>query len=149
MGNKTLSKHVKSLNRSKLKESKLHAAVDAYPAEQLKPECDRLSLCDITCIHGIPTLYSTIGKRYNGQQSITEAHQSLQKLTLVEEKTLVNFLNESAERGFPQAHEQIENFANTILQRKSKRAAREQFKAEWKLIKEEHERAVEAWKLRV
>ena len=31
--------------------------------------------------------------------------------------------------------------------RKSKRAAREQCEAEWKLIKEEHERAVEAWKL--
>lgn len=31
--------------------------------------------------------------------------------------------------------------------RKSKRAAREQCEAEWKLIKEEHERATEAWKL--
>ena len=31
--------------------------------------------------------------------------------------------------------------------RKSKRAARDQCEAEWKLIKEEHEKATEAWKL--
>ena len=117
MAKKALSERVKSLNWSKLKDTKLREAVNAYRAEQLKPEHDRLSLRDIAHLHGIPTLYSTIWKRYNGtQQSIAEAHQSLQKLTVAEELTLVSFLNESAEHGFPQSHEQIENFANTILQ---------------------------------
>ena len=53
MGNKARSEHVKSLNQSKLKESKLCAAVDAYHAEQLKPEHDRLSLHDIAHIQNM------------------------------------------------------------------------------------------------
>ena len=46
-------------------------------------------------------------------------------------------------------HASTESQLFTVLfgKRKSKRAAREQCEAEWKLIKEEHERATEAWKL--
>ena len=117
MAKKALLECVKSLNQSKSKDTKLREAVNAYRAEQLKPKCDQLSFCDIVCIHGIPTLYSTIRKRCNGtQKSNAEARQSQQKLTATEELTLVSFLNESAECGFPQSHKQIENFANTILQ---------------------------------
>ena len=43
-------------------------------------------------------------------------HKDQQKLKPSEEQTLVNFLIESAERGFPQTLHQIENFANLIRQ---------------------------------
>jgi Tc5 transposase DNA-binding domain len=43
-------------------------------------------------------------------------HEDQQKLKPSAEQTLVNFLIESAERGFPQTLHQIENFANLIRQ---------------------------------
>ena len=41
-------------------------------------------------------------------------HEDQQKLKPSAEQTLVNFLIESAERGFPQTLHQIESFANLI-----------------------------------
>jgi hypothetical protein len=43
-------------------------------------------------------------------------HEAQQKLKPSEEQVLVNFLNESAERGFPQDLTQITNVANLIRQ---------------------------------
>ncbi|TFK16895.1 hypothetical protein FA15DRAFT_547669, partial [Coprinopsis marcescibilis] len=39
-----------------------------------------------------------------------------QKLTEVEEKTLVQFILESADRGFPLRHREIIQYANLLLQ---------------------------------
>jgi hypothetical protein len=45
-----------------------------------------------------------------------EANQEKQKVTLIYEWSLVQFMHESADRGFPLLHSQIEHHANTILQ---------------------------------
>ena len=116
MAGKALSEQVKRQKQRRLKEDKLREAVDAYRAEQLKPERSRRGLREIARIYGIPGQWSNIGKRYNGGRSTTEVHQEQQKLTPSEEETLVQFLDESADRGFPQTHQQLKHFADAILQ---------------------------------
>ena len=72
--------------------------------------------CEIEKLHGIPDQWSNIGKKYNEGRSTIQVHQEQQKLTPSEEEILVQFLNESADCGFPQTHHQLQNFANMILQ---------------------------------
>ena len=49
-------------------------------------------------------------------RSTTQVQQKQQELTPLEEETIVQFLNVSADCGFPQTHHQLQNFANAILQ---------------------------------
>jgi hypothetical protein len=116
MAKKALSEHVKKSKQSQLKESKLQEAVDVYRREQSKPAHLQKGARTIAQEHGIPSQYKSITNRYNGGRSTAEAHKAQQKLKPSEELVLVNFLNESAERGFPQTLSQIENFANLIRQ---------------------------------
>ncbi|TDL17553.1 hypothetical protein BD410DRAFT_690290, partial [Rickenella mellea] len=53
-----------------------------------------------------------------GGRSITEMNAAKQKLTPAEERVLVDFALESADRGFPLTHRSIENYANNILESK-------------------------------
>lgn len=57
---------------------------------------------------------STLQRRTNGGQSIQEFNASKQKLTPAEEHVLVNFILESANRGFPLDHKAIQHHANAI-----------------------------------
>ena len=116
MAKKALSERVKKAKQSQLKESKLKEAVDAYRHKQSKPVHLRKGARKIAEEYGIPTQYKTITNRYNGGRSTAAMHEDQQKLKPSEEQTLVNFLIESAERGFPQTLHQIENFAKLIRQ---------------------------------
>ncbi|KAF8177505.1 hypothetical protein K438DRAFT_1606276, partial [Mycena galopus ATCC 62051] len=51
-----------------------------------------------------------------GGIGIRESNQTKQKLSLAKEWLLVQFLLESAERGFPLKHSQIAEAANDVLQ---------------------------------
>lgn len=116
MANKALSERVKRLKQSHLKESKLREAIKAYCDEQSKPAHLRKGAHTIAHEYGIPHQYKTITNRYNGGRSNAEMHEAQQKLKPSEEQVLINFLNESAERGFPQDLTQITNVANLIRQ---------------------------------
>src|SRR5580698_9014771 len=109
-----LSDRVKSLGKSKFKDAKIREAVDAYRREQERPADCRKGAREIADQFGIKNQWQTILKRYKGGKSIEEAHQSHQKLTPVEEATLVSFVEESAARGFPQTRRHIEQMANLI-----------------------------------
>ena len=112
---KALSERVKSQKQSKLKEAQISRAVEDYRAEQSKPE-PRKGVRVIAKEHGIEKLYKTIINRYNNGRSNQEAHEDQQKLTAAEEAVLVDFLEQSADRGFPQSRHNITQYANLICQ---------------------------------
>lgn len=89
------------------------AAVDAYKAEQAKPRPHK-GVRAIAKKHGIEKCYKTIINRYNNMWSTTEAHEDQQNLTAAEEAVLVDFLMQSADRGFPQSRRNITQYANLI-----------------------------------
>jgi len=60
--------------------------------------------------------YATLHRRIHGGHSIGEANQEKQKLTVVQEWTLVQFILEAAERGFPLSHTQIIQHADAVRQ---------------------------------
>ncbi|KAJ7659790.1 hypothetical protein DFH06DRAFT_989328, partial [Mycena polygramma] len=64
--------------------------------------------------HGVP--YGTLHRWLHGVIGIWESNQKKQKLSPVQEWSLVQFLLESAERGFPLKHPQIAEAVNTVLQ---------------------------------
>lgn len=111
---KALSERVKALRKSKSKDAKLRKAVDAYSCEQQIPECARRGARPIAKEFGIENQWRTIINRYNGHRSLQEVHEKQQNLTSGEESTLVNFLLESANQGFPQTLRDINNHANLI-----------------------------------
>ena len=94
-----LSDRVKSLGKSKFKDAKIREAVDAYRREQERPADCRKGAREIADQFGIKNQWQTILKRYKGGKSIEEAHQSHQKLTPVEEATLVSFVEEGSRGG--------------------------------------------------
>jgi hypothetical protein len=113
MPKKPLSECVKSQKQSKLKEERILAAVDAYKAEQAKPRPHK-GVRAIAKEHGIEKCYKTIINRYNNMRSTTEAHEDQQNLTAAEESILVDFLMQSADRGFPQSRRNITQYTNLI-----------------------------------
>ncbi|KAJ6452859.1 hypothetical protein C8R47DRAFT_946961, partial [Mycena vitilis] len=60
--------------------------------------------------------YTTLHRRIKGGRSIGEANKEKQKLTPVQEWSLVQFMLESADRGFPLKHAQIQQHANAVRQ---------------------------------
>ena len=100
MANKALSVQIKAQKQHALNEKKMKDAVNAYHLKQGKPEHLWKGVRTIAKEFGIESQWRTISNRYNGGRSVREGHEDLQKLTPPEETVLVNFLNESAARGF-------------------------------------------------
>ena len=111
---KALSEHVKRQNKSRAKEATMQNAVNAYHQEQALPANMRRGARKIAEDFGIPKQWQTIFNRYNGGRSMQEAHEAQQNLTPAEEGILVDFLNQSAEQGFPQPHKSIEALATLL-----------------------------------
>ena len=86
-------------------------AAKAYAAEQAKSS-SRKGAQMIAKEHGIAKQWQTIVNRYDSGRSIRDAYKDQQKLTSTEEAVLVDFLNQSADRGFPQMHRNISQYAN-------------------------------------
>jgi hypothetical protein len=72
------------------------------------------SIRAITKKHNVA--YATLNRRIHGGVGIRESNQKKQKVSPVKEWSLVQFLLESAERGFPLKHSQIAEAANAVLQ---------------------------------
>jgi hypothetical protein len=111
---KALSERVKAIKKAKLKDARMREAVDAYRHEQQKPAESRKGARTIAKEFGIENQWKTIVNRYNGGRSHKEAHEEKQKLTPAEEATLVGFIFESADWGFPQTLRNIKEYANLI-----------------------------------
>lgn len=76
-------------------------AVDMYRTEKAKPAPQKVAQT-IAKEYGIENQWRMIVNRYKGGRSTQEAHEDQQKLTGAEEAVLVDFLNQSADHGFPQ-----------------------------------------------
>ena len=114
MPSQALSDRVKAQNRSQLKEAKMREAVDAYRREQAVHPHLQKGARTIAKDLGIESQWRSIINRFNGGQSIQEAHEEQQKLTSPEEAVIVSFLQESADRGFPMSLRSIEQYANLV-----------------------------------
>ncbi|KAF9017945.1 hypothetical protein BDZ89DRAFT_888092, partial [Hymenopellis radicata] len=67
---------------------------------------------------------SSIGDKVNGKRSMSEANADKQLLTPKKESTLVSFILESAEHGFPIERKEIEMFADAVLETRTEERIR-------------------------
>ncbi|KAF7372315.1 hypothetical protein MVEN_00091700 [Mycena venus] len=116
MVSRVKSNRVKGHENSRRKELNVKATLHEYEREQVKPaEFGKAkSIKAIAESHKVP--YATLHRRIHGGRSIGEANQEKQKLTVVQEWSLVQFILEAAERGFPLSHAQIVQYANAVRQ---------------------------------
>jgi hypothetical protein len=117
MVGRALSDRVKHQKSMAAKRAKMERAVAAYLLELQKEPQDRKGYRVIADLYGVDKM--TLQRRVHGKQSIEEFNKQKQKLTEAEEEVLVNFILGSADRGFPLVHQQIESFANAILQKRN------------------------------
>lgn len=111
---KPLSDHVKKHKANKANETQLHQAAEAYLAAKNGPS--KLSFRQIE--ERFPGVKKSTLERYiNGKgKTMLEFNATKQKLSQIEENVLVNFILESANRGFPLKHCEIRQYANAVRQ---------------------------------
>ena len=113
MAGHALSERVKRIRQRQLLNTKLQAALDEYKHEQEKPKAICQGLRPIAKEHGVA--WRTLGDHANGKQSMSVFHESKTKLTHSEERVLVDFILESAERALSLSRDNIVVHANEIL----------------------------------
>jgi hypothetical protein len=113
---KALSERIKCQKQSRANAAIMQNAVNAYCTEQDKPANLQKGARRIAEDYGIANKWRTVVNRYNGMQSTRKAHEAQKNLLQAKEVSLVDFLNQSAEQGFPQTLKNIENLA-TLLQK--------------------------------
>ena len=104
---------VKKQRISSAKEIRVETALLELRQQDHIPEESQRSLRDIANSHGVPK--STLWRRSHGGQSIQNFNATKQKLTPEEEHVLVQFILESADRGFPLNHSTIRSYADAII----------------------------------
>ena len=114
MPNKAHSERVKRQKQSHIKEETIQKAIDAYRKEQTLEPSQRKGARTIAKDFGIKNQWQTIIYRYKGGRSTREAHEDQQKLTPSEEIVIVDFVKQSADRGFPLTLRDIEQYANLV-----------------------------------
>jgi hypothetical protein len=107
------SNNVKRLRARKKHDAIMQKAIDAYRKGKQEART-RTGLRAIAAEHGVS--YVTLSRQVKGGRSISEFNASKQKISKVEENVLVQFIKESADRGFPMSHKTIAFHANAILQ---------------------------------
>jgi hypothetical protein len=110
---RALSDAVKAQKATKKAEVTMKRAIEAYQHNALKPDGIRLSGNAIAEKHGVNK--DTLRRRATGGRSMAEFNASKQKLTVEEERVLVDHVLASADRGFPMSHPAIVDHANSIL----------------------------------
>lgn len=111
---KALSDRAKNITKRRADNANMQKAVDAYVQEQAKPEgTKKLGLRKIA--EKFEVGFRTLGRLVNGGVTMSAFNASKQKLTPTEERVLVDFAKESADRGFPLHHSALEIYANAIL----------------------------------
>ena len=107
------SSNVKCLRARKKHDAIMQKAVDAYRKGKQEAKT-QMGLRAIASKHGVN--YVTLSRQAKGGRSISEFNASKQKISKVEENVLVQFIKESADRGFPMSHQAIAFHADAILQ---------------------------------
>lgn len=114
MPGRALSERVKRQNRRQHENACMQAAIDEYEREQLKPHgVKKQGLRPIANANGVN--WSTLHHLVNGGTSMSKFNALKRKLTHAEERILVDFILESADRALPMSLKNIEVHANSIL----------------------------------
>ena len=92
----------------------MQEALDAYQLELQKDERKHRGARKIANIFGVN--YRTLTQLASDGTSMSTFNTSKQKLSLAEERVLVDFILESANHGFPLSHPEIVSIANTLIQ---------------------------------
>lgn len=112
---RALSNKAKRLKLRRTKDDADQEATVAAQAEATKPPgAVRRSIRGIAKAYQVTK--STLSRRLKGQRSISEYAAQRQKVKPAEERVLVDFIKESADRGFPLSHSRVEEMANTLIQ---------------------------------
>ncbi len=109
-----LSDQVKQQKATAQHNSRMRAAIDEYQQQKLKPNAvDRLSYQAVADKHDVSK--STLQRLVNGGISMSAFNTSKQRLTPAEERIVINFCLESADRGFPLTVTNVYKCADNIL----------------------------------
>ncbi|KAF9221250.1 hypothetical protein BS17DRAFT_819827 [Gyrodon lividus] len=113
MVNHARSNAAKKLEKRRSNDKKMGEALEVYSAEQMKPETEQRGLRPIAMQFGVS--FKSLSRRYHHKQSISEFNTTKQKLTVAEERVIIDFTARSADRGIPLTHQLLQNSANEIL----------------------------------
>ena len=114
MVGRALSERVKTQAKRRTENARMQQAIDEYLREQEKPAgTKKRGLRPIAQLHQVN--YRTLSRLAAGNQSISAFNASKRKLTYAEERVLVDFILESADRACPMSLPNIEEHANAIL----------------------------------
>jgi hypothetical protein len=117
MGGRARSERVKKQKLSHAKDERMNAAILEWERQRQDHgggvDDQQRSLRDIADSHGVSK--STLARRVQGGQSIREFNATKQLLSTAEEAVLVQFIIESADRGFPLNHDLIKFYVNAII----------------------------------
>lgn len=113
MVGRALSDQVKKQKHARAVNSQYQAAIDEYEREQAKTSGRKRGLRPIAEKHNVN--YRTLSNLVNGGTSIGSFNATKRKLTISEERVLVDFITASADRGMPLTHESIKKHADGII----------------------------------
>ena len=114
MVGRALSNRIKAQARRRVENTHMQEAIDEYLHEQEKPEgSKKRGARPIADAHGI--CYKTLLRLAKGNRSMSAFNASKRKLKYAEERVLVDFILESADRAVPMTSKNIETHANAIL----------------------------------
>lgn len=113
MVGRALSERVKAQQQRRKLNKQMQDAVDEYLREQEKPKDRRRGLRPIADKHKVH--YRTLANLAKGGQSLSAFNASKRKLGFAEERVLVDFILESADRSLPMSLDNIAEHANAIL----------------------------------
>src|SRR5438876_2434812 len=102
MAKHALSEAVKKQKARNALNRRKQDAIATYQQQELKPDDKKRSLRAIA--EDYRMLKSTLSRLVKGGVSMSAFHASAQKLTPVEERVVIDFALESADRGFPLSH---------------------------------------------
>lgn len=105
---------VRKKKTRELLNERLNKAAQEYKADQLNTSRKPRGLRVFANKYDVPM--KSLSRRVNGKRTQEEYTVSLQKLSPAKEQVLVDFIIESADRGFPLNQNQIVHYANAIVQ---------------------------------
>lgn len=114
MGYKPLSQRVKKHKANRINDAKLHEAAAVY--QRTLDSGEKLSFRKVAEM--FPGVSKSTLERFISHKGKTmlEFNATKQKLSPLEESVLVEFILESADRGFPLKHREIRQYSNKVLQ---------------------------------
>jgi hypothetical protein len=115
MAKHALSEHVKSLKQHRAQESKLKLAILEYKTDKARPKENRQGGRAIAEKYGVNRTTLIYHADQEDAPTISEFNSQKQKLTVAEERVLVDFIKGSADHSFPLSHLAIQSYANAVI----------------------------------